>query len=247
MPLPHLNYPYQGTAEIMKKQLDEILIRATSPNETAAILLEPILGEGGVYQADKDFVTYLREVCDKHDILWISDEVQTGIGRTGKWWGYQHFNVEPDIITFGKGIASGFPLAGVVSNKTNYMNIQDNGLGGTYNGNVIATTAANATIDVINYENLITDSNGKGKYILNKLRNMKHPLIKEVRQYGLMIAIELDVTASEFKILMSKAEKYNLLLLSTGIIPTIPLLPPLTISKQEVDYFVEQLCKLLKV
>ena len=187
----------------------------------------------------------MREVCDKHHILWISDEVQTGVGRTGKWWGYQHFDVEPDIITFGKGVASGFPLAGVVSKNKNFESIQDNGLGGTYNGNVLATEAANATIDVLNNEKLIEQTNIKGELILDKINQLNHKLIKEVRQYGLLIAIELDVDVNTFRKIMLNAENHELLLLTTGLKSTIRLLPPFTISTIEMDIFVNKLKGLL--
>lgn len=241
----HLNFPYEGKADQICNDLDNMLARATNPNETAAILLEPILGEGGVYKADTDFVKYVREICDKHNIMWISDEVQTGVGRTGKWWGYEHFGVDPDIITFGKGIASGFPFAGIVSNYSNYEKIQDNGLGGTYNGNVIACSAANATIDILNSENLIEESEGKGVLIANKITALNHPLVNEVRQYGLMIAIELNVDTDKFRKIMQDAENHNLLLLTTGIHSTIRLLPPLNISVDEIDYFIDKLAILL--
>ena len=241
----HLNFPYEGKADQICNDLDNMLARAKNPNETAAILLEPILGEGGVYKADTDFVKYVREICDKHNIMWISDEVQTGVGRTGKWWGYEHFGVDPDIITFGKGIASGFPFAGIVSNYSNYEKIQDNGLGGTYNGNVIACSAANATIDILNSENLIEESEGKGVLIANKITALNHPLVNEVRQYGLMIAIELNVDTDKFRKIMQDAENHNLLLLTTGIHSTIRLLPPLNISVDEIDYFIDKLAILL--
>ena len=241
----HLNFPYEGKADQICDDLDNMLARATNPNETAAILLEPILGEGGVYKADTDFVKYVREICDKHNIMWISDEVQTGVGRTGKWWGYEHFGVDPDIITFGKGIASGFPFAGIVSNYSNYEKIQDNGLGGTYNGNVIACSAANATIDILNSENLIEESEGKGVLIANKITALNHPLVNEVRQYGLMIAIELNVDTDKFRKIMQDAENHNLLLLTTGIHSTIRLLPPLNISVDEINYFIDKLAILL--
>ena len=242
----HTDYPYEGTAERTKKQLDTLLTRATSPNETAAVILEPILGEGGLYQADGEFMRYLRQVCNKHNIAYVSDEVQTGVGRTGKWWGYQHFdNVEPDIITFGKGIASGFTLAGVVSNSKNFANIQCNGLGGTYNGSVIATVAANSTIDILKNNNLVALSNEKGEYLKAAISQLSHPKILDVRQYGLMIAIELDLEYEPFKKLLSSAPEHNLLLLSTGLQATVRLLPPLTISYEEIDFFVENFRELL--
>lgn len=242
----HMNYPFENTAQTSIQQLDTLFQRATSPHETAAVIIEPVLGEGGVFKADHNFVHYLKEKCETYNIMLISDEVQTGVGRTGKWWGYQHFNIKPDIVTFGKGIASGFPFAGVVSNKFNFGNIQPNGLGGTYNGNVLATAAANATIDVLNYEKLVKDSNYRGDYIVTKLQSLNHPLIKEIRQYGLMIAIELDMDCNSFRKFVYNAQNYNLLILTTGVNSTVRLLPPLNISFEEIDYFTEQFNLLLQ-
>jgi len=242
----HIDYPYKGCGERTIKQLDTVLRRATSPNETAAVILEPILGEGGLYQADEEFVRYMRKVCDTHNICYVSDEVQTGVGRTGKWWGYQHFgDVKPDIITFGKGIASGFTLAGVVSNSKNFVNIQCNGLGGTYNGSVLATAAANSTFDIIENNQLVAQSNEKGEYLKTAIDNLSHPMILDIRQHGLMIAIELELESEAFKKLLSSAPEYNLLLLSTGLQATVRLLHPLTISYEEIDYFVENFKGLL--
>lgn len=210
----HMNFPYENTTIESKKELNNLFHRATSPSETAAVILEPILGEGGVYKADTLFVQYLKNVCEKHNIMYISDEVQTGSGRTGMWWGYNHFDIKPDIVTFGKGIASGFPFAGVVSKYSNFKNIQPNGLGGTYNGNVISTAPANSTIDIICDENLVNESNVKGDYIVTKLQSLNHPLIKEIRQYGLMIGVELNLDPASFQILMKKAQQYNILIVN---------------------------------
>lgn len=189
---------------------------------------------------------YLRKVCDENNILWISDEVQTGIGRTGYWWGYQHFQVDPDIISFGKGIASGFPLAGVIGQEKHFNQIHSNGLGGTYNGNLMATEAANATLDVFQEEFLLENVDRKGRYLADKIKQLQSHKILSVRQYGLMIAIELDIPSQKsFSELVSSAPDYGILILTTGIDATIRLLPPLTISFKEIDIFIERLHRLL--
>lgn len=241
----HLEYPKIGESERVAEQLRNMLARITAPDETAAVILEPILGEGGVYPAETEFVQHLRSVCDQHGILWISDEIQTGAGRTGEWWGYQRFGVEPDIVTFGKGIASGFPLAGVASHRKHFETIHDNGLGGTYNGNVVATAAANATMDVFQWEHLMQQAIVQGDKLANKLQRLQHPLIIEIRQYGLMVAIDLKLSPDGFSRLMNQAQHYNIMLLSTGIGSTVRLLPPLTINDSEIATFVSKFKRLL--
>ena len=227
-------------------KLDSIIERATDPDETAAILIEPVLGEGGVVRADINHMRYLRNFCDQHDILWISDEVQTGMGRTGYWWGYEHFSVNPDIITFGKGIASGFPLAGVIGREEHFNQIHTNGLGGTYNGNLLAVEAANATLDIFQDEYLVETTDRKGRYLVDKIKYHQFDQVESIRQYGLMIAIELNLPNQEsFTKLMSTAPDHDILLLSTGVNNTIRLLPPLTISFKEIDIFVERFSNLL--
>jgi 4-aminobutyrate aminotransferase len=241
----HLDYPKDGKCLRVASQLHNMLDRITAPDETAAIILEPVLGEGGVYQADAEFVRYLRKVCDEHGILWISDEVQTGMGRTGEWWGYQHFGVEPDIIIFGKGIASGYPLAGVAAASRHFHKIHNNGLGGTYNGNVVATEAANATLDVFQTEHLISQAVVQGAKLAQQLRDLQDPLISEIRQYGLMLAIDLKLSVSGFRRVMNGANNHNIMILTTGIGSTVRLLPPLTINDNEISVFISNFQKLL--
>lgn len=239
-----LEYPTMSRVNDSIRQLDELLQRATSPDETAAVLLEPVLGEGGVRQADPRFVRHLRETCSKHGILWVSDEVQTGVGRTGKWWGYEHFGVEPDVVVFGKGVASGFPLAGVAAAQRHFATIQDNGLGGTYNGNVVATEAACATLEVMHREKLVERSRQMGPLLAAALRGC--PLVRSVRQYGLMLAAEMDLPPEEFNQLLCDAQHAGLMLLSTGTGTTIRLLPPLIISADEITEFKTRFTSLLQ-
>lgn len=241
----HVPYPDPSAmgADAAEQYLDSAFARLTAPDETAAVLLEPVLGEGGVRQADPAFVRHLRNVCDTHGMLWISDEVQTGIGRTGSWWGYQHFGVEPDIITFGKGIASGFPLAGVVARHKHFDTIHPNGLGGTYNGNAVACAAAVATLEVLHRDNLISCARQRGAQLSARLRTLDH--VTGVRQHGLMVAVELDLHPSHMPQLLRCAQHEGLLLLGTGLDATVRLLPPLTISVKEIDCFITYFRRLL--
>lgn len=235
----HLDFPHPGEWEYSVDNLHQLTTRATSPSETAAIIVEPVLGEGGVVQVDPEFAQFLREWCTEKGVLFISDEVQSGCCRTGPWWSYSRLGIEPDIITFAKGIASGFPLAGVASRKEYFDQIQPNGLGGTYNGNAVSVAAAAATIDVL--ESIQHEVEPKGEYFASSILDLEHLLVREVRQYGLMIAVEIDLDPESFQIMMKRASEYGILMLSTGIESTLRLLPPLTISYQEIDLAVERL------
>ena len=242
-----LRFPHIGIGRQVIDDLNDMLMRITSPSETAAIIIEPVLGEGGVRKADPVFMSEMRKICDKHGILLISDEVQTGIGRTGRLWGYKYFyGVEPDIITFGKGIASGYPLAGVTANKELFDSVPNNGLGGTYNGNMLAVVAANTTLDIIKSERLLVNVETMSQYIRKKLyeytfyrlNSGKYSIISDIRCYGLMIGVDLYLTPEEFKCLLEKCEKEGLMVLTTGIDQSVRLLPPLNISVEDIDIFI---------
>lgn len=239
-----LDYPLDP--QHFQRQLKTLFERQSAPAETAAVLLEPVLGEGGVHQAHAEAVAHLREECTRHGILWISDEVQTGMGRTGEWWGYEHFGVEPDAVIFGKGIASGFPLAGVAAAPEHFAAIQPNGLGGTYNGNAVAMAAAAATLEVFHAEDLVQAAAYMGQQLAQQLRDLQHPLICEVRQYGLMLAVELELPRSALPDLLALAPSHGLLLLSTGLGATVRLLPPLTVQESDLAVFVQQFATLLE-
>jgi 4-aminobutyrate aminotransferase len=166
--------------------------REISPEEVAAIIIEPVMGEGGYYPAPRDFMVGLRELCTRHGILMIADEVQSGMGRTGKWFGVDHFGVVPDIMTVAKGIASGFPLSAVVSTR-DLMNRWPSGAHGTtFGGNPVSCAASMATIEVIRSEKLLDKSSATGDAALARLREFAagHPRIGSVRGYGFMIGIE---------------------------------------------------------
>ena len=235
----HLDFPSPGNIDYSIENLHEITSKVSSPQETAAVILEPVLGEGGVVQVDPEFAQYLREWCTDEGVLLISDEVQSGCCRTGPWWSYSNLGIEPDVITFAKGIASGFPLAGVISRSEYFNNIHPNGLGGTYNANAVSVAAAIATIDVL--EPLIPEIKFKGKYFARALQGLSNPVITEVRQYGLMLAVELDLPMDTFQAMIKKASEHGILMLATGMGPTLRLLPPLTISCDEIDIAVARI------
>lgn len=224
-----------------KNNLKMILDMQTSPEETCAIIMEPILGEGGIIEIPKDFACYVEKICNEHNIKLIIDEVQSGSGRTGNWWAHENLNIIPDIMTIAKGIGSGFPIGIVSSSKDIFDKMTNNSLGGTYGGNCIATTAASATIDVILNEGLKDNSKKMGEIIKKDLSTM--PYIKNVRQYGLFIAADLndDIKVSS---IINDAIKNDLILLSCGK-NSLRIIPPLIINENEIEIFNEKLFKTL--
>jgi 4-aminobutyrate aminotransferase len=223
--------------------LEEFMDRDISPEEVAAIIIEPVMGEGGYYPAPRDFMVGLRELCTRHGILMIADEVQSGMGRTGKWFAVEHYGVVPDILTVAKGIASGFPLSAVVSTPE-LMNRWPSGAHGTtFGGNPVSCAASIATIEVIREENLLETSSILGDAALARLRRLAYdyPRIGSVRGYGYMIGIEFvndrgepDGDACQ-KVLDYCLEK-GLILIGCGMERNvIRFIPPLIATEKEVE------------
>jgi len=206
-------------------------------DNTAAIIVEPIQGEGGVYIADRDFVRGLREICDDKDILLIFDEVQTGFGRTGKMFALEHYNVTPDILCIGKGMAGGLPVGATVAKPEIFNSLSKGEHGSTFGGNPLVAAAAVASINYIIRNNLPEKARVKGDYFIQKLRKIESSIIREVRGIGLMIGIELRLPAKKY---ILEALKRGVLVHSSGI-NILRLLPPLVISYEELDKVVEVL------
>jgi len=214
-----------------------------APTDVAAIIVEPVQGEGGFYQAPKEFLQALRKMCDEHGIVLIADEIQTGFARTGKMFNFEYSEVEPDLITMAKGIAGGFPIAAVVG-KSEIMDAPlPGGLGGTYGGSPVACAAALAVLDIIEEENLIVRSNQIGATFnehLSGLQNKYPDVILDVRNTGSMIAMELicdgDVEQPNTALtqaIIAKAAEYGLVLLACGFYGNvIRFLPALTMSDE---------------
>jgi len=220
---------------------DQILGHILPPEEVAGILVESIQGEGGYIVPPAGFYPALRELCDKYDILLIVDEVQSGMGRTGKWWAIEHFGVEPDIVTAAKGIASGMPLGACIARRE-IMDWEKGAHGNTYGGNPISCAAALATIDLIENE-YMENAATVGQYTLDALTEIqsRHLSIGDVRGIGLMIGVEFvkDRTSKEpagdlTERVVDLAFERGLLMLSCGK-SVIRIAPPLSISKSEVD------------
>jgi 4-aminobutyrate aminotransferase len=220
---------------------EEILNQVLPPKDVAGILVESIQGEGGYLIPPDGFFPALRKLCTKHGILLIVDEVQSGMGRTGKWWAIEHFGVEPDMLTSAKGIASGMPLGACVARKS-VMNWEIGTHGNTYGGNPISCAAALATIDLIEKE-YMANAAEVGAYALDALEEIKarHPSIGDVRGKGLMIGVEFvkdRETKEPAKELTDRIVdlgfERGLLMLSCGK-SVIRIAPPLSMSKSEMD------------
>lgn len=231
-------------SEYALEQLEYLLASQTAPKETAAILVETVLGEGGYVVPPKSFMKGLREICDKYKIMLIFDEVQSGFGRTGKWFALEHFEVAPDIITSAKGLASGMPLSGVFTRTDIMLKLDVGSIGGTYGGNAVACAAGVATIRAIREDKMLENAQERGIQLMTGLRKYQeeYPEVGDVRGLGLMIGTEfiVDGRADKAKQLVKdvihSAEEKGLLLLSCGTYDnTIRCVPPLNVTSDQIN------------
>lgn len=205
-------------------------------NNIAAVIIEPIIGEGGYIVVEKEFMERLRSLCDKYGVLLIFDEVQTGIGRTGHWFAANYFDVVPDIVTIAKGIASGFPLGICAAKKEIMAKWSPGAHGSTFGGNPVSCAAAIATIGVIKEKGLIKKTQTLGKYLKKRLLDLqkKYPKIKDVRGLGLMIGVDFGDSAV-VKSIINFCLKEGLVLISTGGDGTvIRFIPPLIVKRSQI-------------
>jgi len=222
--------------------LQELLLSQTSPAETAAILIEPVLGEGGYVVPPAEFLKGLRELCDKTGILLIFDEVQSGFGRTGKWFAQEHSGVIPDIMTVAKGIASGLPLSGVFSRLDLMKKWQTGSHGGTFGGNAVACAAGVATIRAMRDEDMPGNAARRGVQLMTGLCKLQEefPIIGDVRGLGLMIGSEFTSDGKPadktlVKAVVHACEERGLLLLTCGTYDNvIRWIPPLVVSEPQI-------------
>ena len=224
--------------------IEELFSTLIYPDDVAAFLVEPILGEGGYVLPPDRFLPALREVADQHGILLIVDEVQTGMGRTGRMWASEWVAARPDIVVMAKGIASGMPLSGIMASPELLARFGPGAHGGTYGGNAVACAAAVATLDVIESEGLVENAASQGDRLLAGLRQAAagHELVAEVRGRGLMIGLEfaqspgLTPRPDLAKALLHEAFERKLLLLTCGTYgQVVRVIPPLVTTDEEVD------------
>jgi len=254
----HVPYPYtyrfgEGKTEreyglACAKFIEERLFKTTvPPEEVAAIFLEPIQGEGGYVPAPPEFLRELRRICDENGIMLVADEVQSGSGRTGKWWAIQHSGVEPDIVCIAKGIASGMPL-GITMTRSNVMDWVPGSHASTFGGNPVAIAAALASMDVIEREGL-KNAATVGEKLTQRMSTwvQKYPMVGDVRGKGLMLAVEL-VKDKQSKApvptvrdrIVELAFESGVLLLGAGE-TSIRLSPPLIVTQEQGDYALDVL------
>lgn len=259
----HAPYPYcyrcpmGQTREVCStncfEYLKKILRHQISPEEVACVVIEPVLGEGGYFVPPADYLLKLRKLCSDEGILFIADEVQSGFGRTGRWFACEHFGIKPDIITIAKGIASGFPLSAVGSSARIMSDWPPGAHGTTFGGNPVSCAASLATIEVIEKEDLLRNAAEVGIYALNRLASMQknHPFIGDVRGLGLMIGIEMvkkdcSPDKERLKKIIERCLERGLILVECGLDKNIArLMPPLITTEEEMkralDIFEEAL------
>ncbi|NLA36402.1 MAG: aminotransferase class III-fold pyridoxal phosphate-dependent enzyme [Actinobacteria bacterium] len=225
-------------------QLRHLLLTQTAPEETAAIVLEPVTGEGGYEQAPGAYLRGVREICDQHGILFIADEVQSGFGRTGTMFAVDHSGVRPDIIVMAKGFASGFPISAIGSSAELMARWIPGTHGGTYGGNPIGCAAALATIDVLTEPGLLDDVNARGEQLRAGLAALaeRYPVIADVRGPGLMVAAEFrssaktpDGPTAAAVVAHALAESKVILMTAGPYGNVIRFMSPLIVSEEEVD------------
>jgi 4-aminobutyrate aminotransferase len=243
-------YPYayrygwepEETSRWCLRELRHLLATQTAPSETAAVVVEPVLGEGGYVVPPASFLAGLRQICDEHGILLVSDEVQSGFGRTGKFFAIEHFGVTPDVIIMAKGLASGFPLSGLAAPRA----LMDRWLagthGGTYGGNAVACAAAEATVRVLQ-DGLVDNAARMGQVLLEGLRAVqrRHPVLGDVRGLGLMAAAEFTLPdgspATDLaKEVIGRCLADKLMLLNCGTYSNVVRwIPPLIVTAEQID------------
>ena len=256
----HFGLPVETEVEeLVRQSLHQVrltLQQQTAPSDTAAILIEPVIGEGGYVPAPASFLHGLRQICDEHGLLLICDEVQSGFGRTGKMFAVEHSGVRPDVLIFAKGVANGFPLSGIASTNELMSRQKPGSMGGTYAGNAVACAAATAVIKAFEEEKVLENVAARSEQLLTFLGKLKAQskfghCIEDIRGQGLMIGVQFadsptsgesrnaQVGAGKTEQLAPKvvAEclKRNMLLLSTSVFDVLRFIPPLTISENEMD------------
>ena len=242
----HVGYGPLSPGHVLVPYADIKALEAVMDEDVCAVLLEPIQGEGGVHVPSDEYLQQVRALCDKYDALLIFDEVQTGVARTGKWFGYMHSGVKPDVLTFAKGIGGGFPVAGFAVPERLAHVFKPGDHGGTFGGNPLACAAVYATLATIKSEGLVEKVAQKGEYFIGELQKLqaKYPaLVKEVRGRGLILGMELT---SEGRPVVEHC-LVNRVIVNCTAGSVIRIVPPLIISKEEIDMVVAALDNALAV
>lgn len=217
-------------------------VKKQMSKETAAVIIEPIQGEGGINEADPEFLKELRELCYKENVVLIFDEVQSGVARTGKMFAWQHYDIEPDIMTLAKGLGGGVPIGAILSNERVSKAIDFGDHGTTFGGNPLACAASLAVFEAVENENLLKAANDKGAWLRERMVESDISGIKEIRGKGLMMGIEFEF---ETKPLVQKMLENGVLANATAG-NVLRLVPPLVIDFEDLNAIVENIKKSLK-
>jgi len=244
-------YPYayrygwseEQTTQWCLDELEFLLLSQSAPQETAAILIEPVLGEGGYVVPPKAYLDGLRQLCDRHGILLIADEIQSGFGRTGRWFALEHFDLRPDIMTVAKGLGSGLPISGVFSRLELMQKWAPGSHGGTFGGNAVAAAGAVATIAAMRDEHMLENAQMRGEQLMAGLKVLQaqYPVIGDVRGLGLMIGTEFRDAGRKpdkktAKSVAKACHERGLMLLTCGPWDNvIRWIPPLIVSAAQID------------
>jgi len=230
-----------GFKHINKNDIEGL--KSAVNEHTAAIMIEVIQGESGVYPMDAEFVNAIRKICDEQDIIFIVDEVQTGIGRTGKLFGFEHYDIEPDIITCAKALGGGVPVAAVLAKDFVASAFTPGDHGTTFGGNPLSTCAALTTLDIIRNENLIQNSAEVGAYFMQQLEASVGQYTVQIRGKGLMIGVEFKEPVGKAVAAKLCENKYLVGAVGESI---LRIVPPLILTKDDVDEFVTVLKKVVE-
>ena len=234
----------RGFLRVPFNDLDAIRTIAATKNDTAAVLVEPVQGEGGVNVPSAGYLAGVRELCDEHGWLMMLDEIQTGMGRTGEWFAWQHDDrARPDVMTVAKALGNGVPIGACLARDTAAELMQPGSHGTTFGGNPLACRAGLSVIETLESDRLVANAGERGQQLLAGARSLadKYPAIRDVRGHGLMVGIELDRPCAE---LVTRALDQGLLINVTAE-RVIRLLPPLIITAKQIDILLEQLDELL--
>ncbi len=219
-------------------------LAAAMDGQTAAVILEPIQGEGGINPADQQYLQGVRRLCSDHNVVLIFDEVQSGIGRTGQFFAYQHYGVKPDIVTCAKGLGGGIPIGAILASESVAAAFTPGTHASTFGGNALATAAASAVVDELMDEGLLEQVQVQGCYLAEKLQQLAaaYPVIRQVKGKGLMQGIQVTVPPGE---IVSRAMAKGLLLVGAGS-DVVRFVPPLTVTAAEIDACIEILESVLE-
>lgn len=232
MPQGFINVPYN----------DIEAIREAVNENTAAIIVEPVQGEGGVHVPDIEYLKEIQKICNENDIVFIVDEVQTGFGRCGTLFAYELFGVKPDVMTMAKGIGGGVPMGGILATEKVASAFVPGDHGTTFGGGPLVTAAANTVLDVFEEEDILSNVNEVGEYFISELKKLDKEIIADVRGKGLMVGLELAKPGAEY---VDKLREAGFLINCTAG-NVLRFVPPLTITKAEIDEFIKALDEILE-